>query len=165
MSSSRKHSGRLRRGDSLRVSVNVVQDGDSCIVNCIDRFGYSANSLRVRLHAIDAPEIDQPFGIDAADQLRKTIQGKIYTLRVWEPCDRYERVVGALYKNKLNRSVNRHMVRQGLAFRYADFGEMGGLGIADAEKQAKDERRGCMALASRWNAPLGDAPAKPRRRK
>ena len=100
-------------------------------------FRRARENLEIRLHAIDAPEYDQPLGREATHRLRRFAEGKRFTLRVWEPQDQFGRVVGVLYQRRLGQSVNRQMVQSGMAYRFTRYGEMNGLGLAEAERTAR----------------------------
>lgn len=139
----------LRPGESFSVRVTRVNDGDGCIVVRLGWFRRRRETLEVRLHAIDAPEYDQPFGREATHRLRRIAEGKRFSLRVWEPQDQFGRVVGVLYQRRLNRSVNRQLVESGMAYRFTRFGEMRGLGLADAENKARRRKLGV------WSLPKG----------
>ena len=139
----------LRRGDSFPVRVSRVKDGDGCVAVRLGWFGRTQGTFEVRLHAIDAPEHDQPFGREATNMLRRIAEGKRFNFKVWEPQDQYGRVVGVLYHRRLGRSINRQMVELGMAYRFSRHGEMSGLGLAQAEKNA---RRRKLAV---WSLPKG----------
>ena len=118
-----------------------VQDGDSLIV----RPGESnrEDSFRLRLYAIDAPEMDQQYGSDARSYLTRLVRNR--TDLILEPVDtdRYGRLVGVLFYRAAghNRSVNRLMVEQGLARWYSQYGGHN-LGLEQAEQDARRRRRG-----------------------
>ena len=139
----------LRRGDSFSVSVRRVKDGDGMMAVRLGWFGRARENLEIRLHAIDAPEYDQPFGREATHRLKRIAEGKRFTLKVWEPQDQFGRVVGVLYQRRLGQSVNRQMVESGLAYRFTRYGEMNGLGLADAERTARRKKLGV------WSLPKG----------
>lgn len=139
----------LRRGESFSVRVTRITDGDGCIVVRLGWFRRHRETLEIRLHAIDAPEYDQPFGREATHRLRRIAEGKRFTLKVWEPQDQFGRVVGVLYQRRLNRSVNRQLVESGMAYRFTRYGEMNGLGLSDAERHARRRKLGV------WSLPKG----------
>ena len=68
------------------VKVDRVTDGDTIVL--MDR-------TRVRLHGIDAPERDQPYGPIATAALENMVARSVYLVEVDE--DRYGRLVGQLY--------------------------------------------------------------------
>ena len=139
----------LRRGDSFSVRVSRVKDGDGMTAVRLGWFRRSRETLEVRLHAIDAPEYDQPFGREATHRLRRLSEGKRFTLKVWEPQDQFGRVVGVLYQRRLGQSINRQMVDSGMAYRFTRYGEMNGLGLSNAERTARRRKLGV------WSLPKG----------
>jgi endonuclease YncB( thermonuclease family) len=76
--------------------------------------------IRIRLHAIDAPESDQPHGRNARQVLSSLVFGKAVEVEPYEQ-DRYDRLVARLWLAHLD--VNAEMVSRGMARtyrRYAD---------------------------------------------
>ena len=124
------------------VRVVSVQDGDSLVVipSGVSRTG---NELRVRLYAIDAPEMDQEYGREARDYLGRLVRGRSDLMLEPVDTDRYGRLVGVLYYRDVGRrdSVNRLIVRQGLGRWYSRYGGSG-LGLERAEEEARRGRRG-----------------------
>ena len=114
-----------------------VIDGDSVEGN------YKGEWVRVRLYAIDAPELDQPGGPECAEHLSRMVgaSGAI-TLEV-VVVDRYGRKVGLLYPSAPHKrnSLNLRMVREGFAYAYTNFGGAD-LGVRVAEMDARESRRG-----------------------
>ena len=90
-------------------TVTDVIDGDTIRV----RLG--SGPITVRLHSIDSPERDQPWGVEAAAALRRRIEGLQVSL---EPVtqDRYDRLVAVVFLGDHN--VNAWLVRQGDAWAY-----------------------------------------------
>ena len=68
------------------VKVDRVVDGDTIVL--IDK-------TRVRLHGIDTPERDQPYGKQATSALDALIETKVFVEE--KDTDRYGRLVGVLY--------------------------------------------------------------------
>ena len=89
------------------VKVDRVTDGDTIVL--MDR-------TRVRLHGIDAPEQDQPYGSAATKALEGMISGSVYIVEVDE--DRYGRLVGHLFHSKEGYDINASMVCAGYAWWY-----------------------------------------------
>ena len=71
------------------VKVDRITDGDTIVL--MDR-------TRVRLHGIDAPERDQPYGPMATAALEYMVEKSVYVVEV--DTDRYGRMVGQLYHSK-----------------------------------------------------------------
>ena len=71
--------------------------------------------ITIRLVEIDAPEMDQPFGLASKNFLIKLTSNEKITYTS-EGEDRYGRTLGKLFKNKEN--LNALMVKSGLAWVY-----------------------------------------------
>ena len=92
------------------VKVDRVTDGDTIVL--MDR-------TRVRLHGIDAPERDQPYGPTATAALESMVALSVYLVAVDE--DRYGRLVGQLYHSKEGYNINASMVCAGYAWWYVRY--------------------------------------------
>ena len=86
-----------------------VVDGDTIKGNVDNK------EITIRLVEIDAPEMDQPFGVESKRFLKKLIESKKVTL-ISEGKDRYGRTLGELFVNKDN--INEKMVKSGFAWVY-----------------------------------------------
>ena len=86
-----------------------VVDGDTIKGNV------DSKRITIRLVEIDAPEMDQPFGVESKKFLEKLIENKKVTL-ITEGKDRYGRTLGELFVNKDN--INEKMVKSGFAWVY-----------------------------------------------
>ena len=71
--------------------------------------------ITIRLVEIDAPEMDQPFGLESKNFLIKLTSNEKITYTS-EGEDRYGRTLGKLFKNKEN--LNALMVKSGFAWVY-----------------------------------------------
>jgi endonuclease YncB( thermonuclease family) len=106
--------------------VKKVADGDTVqvVIN-------EGTKLKVRLHGIDAPEIQhinkgtgivsrpgQPYGEEAHRALEGKVLGKRVTLQIMD-IDRYRRMVSILYLGR--RDINRDMVAEGYAWAYKQY--------------------------------------------
>ena len=89
--------------------VTKVIDGDTIEVRQEKR------NYKVRLSEIDAPEINQRFGIESKNFLASLILNEEIEL-IYISEDRYGRIVAKIYKDK--KDINRSMVRNGLAWVY-----------------------------------------------
>ena len=87
--------------------VDRIVDGDTIVL--MDR-------TRIRLHGIDAPEKNQPYGSESTAALEKMVMQSVYLLEV--DVDRYGRVVGQLYHSKDGYDINASMVCAGYAWWY-----------------------------------------------
>ena len=134
----------MRPGRLFPVRVVAVQDGDSLIARAAhSRHG---GQYRIRLYAIDAPEHDQKYGLEARDYLRRLVWNRTDLMVEAVDTDQYGRLAGVLYYRAMGRrhSINRLMVEQGLAYWYREFGGHG-LGLEQAEENARRRRRGVWA--------------------
>ena len=77
----------------LSAKVIKVVDGDTVYLKHKE-YG----KLKIRLADIDAPEKDQPHGIDATETLKKLIDKRSVKLKKIT-VDRYNRIVGIIYAN------------------------------------------------------------------
>ena len=87
------------------VKVDRVTDGDTIVL---------MDSTRVRLHGIDTPERDQPYGFEATVALENMVETSVYIVEV--DTDRYGRTVGQLYHSKEGYDINASMVCAGHAW-------------------------------------------------
>ena len=87
------------------VKVDRVVDGDTIVL---------MDKTRVRLHGIDTPERDQPYGKQATRALDALIETKVFVAE--KDTDRYGRLVGVLYTPE-GLNVNLAMVCGGHAWR------------------------------------------------
>ena len=92
----------------------------------------------MRLYAIDAPELSQPYGVKARDEMRKMARGSMRLDAVSN--DRYGRVVGVVYRRNRKKSLNHMIVAAGLAYSYQRYGKLNG--IDEAEARARKRRLG-----------------------
>ena len=131
----------FRKGDTLHVVVERVVDGDGMWVQA-----HTGQRFEVRLHAIDAPEYGQALAEESQQHLHRLSYGQRFNLEVVTPQDRYGRVVGILrYPGNLKNSLNLQMVLSGWAYRYARYGDL--IGLELAENEAKRYRRGVWQTA------------------
>ena len=86
-----------------------VVDGDTI------RAETKGKEIKIRLVEIDAPEMNQPFGVQSKNFLNRLLYEKDVTL-IAQGEDRYGRVLGNLFSNELN--VNMLMVKFGFAWVY-----------------------------------------------
>jgi endonuclease YncB( thermonuclease family) len=116
------------------VVVGIV-DGDTADIRL------QSGMVRVRLHAVDAPERDQPHGAASKQALSRLVYGKQVNVEPIEQ-DRYDRLVARLWLDELD--VNAAMVEQGAAWVYRRYADDPAY-CAD-EKAARDRKRGLWAL-------------------
>ncbi|GAB2220744.1 hypothetical protein Drorol1_Dr00008415 [Drosera rotundifolia] len=102
-----------------------------------------ARKYRIRLRAIDAPEIAMPYGKEAKEELAKLVQGRSLKVLVYGE-DRYGRSVADIYCN--NRFAQEVMLKKGLAWHYAAYDKR--IELANWEKEARARRVGLWAAAN-----------------
>jgi endonuclease YncB( thermonuclease family) len=131
------------------VVVGVV-DGDTADVRL------DSGMIRVRFHAIDAPESGQPHGKAAKAALADLIYGRTVAVEPYEQ-DRYDRLVARIWLEELD--VNAEMIRTGNAWTYRKYAD--DPAYCSYEKAARDLKRGL------WRLPPGQrvAPWEWRQRK
>lgn len=125
-----------------RVTDIHVIDGDTI------RCRIDGKETSVRLYGIDAPEVEQLGGPDAADGLHRILRGYEQLVVEIMDVDIYGREVGLLYSRRGNRrnSVNLIMAREGLAYAYTRFGGAE-FGLTAAQSDARSARRGVWAAS------------------
>jgi endonuclease YncB( thermonuclease family) len=116
------------------VVVGVV-DGDTADVRL------ESGMIRVRLHAIDAPESGQPHGKAAKSALSDLVYGKAVDVEPFEQ-DRYDRLVARLWLGDLD--VNAQMLKGGNAWTYRRYADE--VAYCAYEHAARDLRRGFWRL-------------------
>lgn len=124
--------------------VVAVSDGDTVTVLTEDE-----TQVRVRLYGIDAPESGQDFGARAKQAASDLAFGQAVTVRTTR-VDRFGRTVGEVVLAD-GRSVNRELVRQGMAWHYAQVAPKDE-DMARLQAEAKRARRGL------WSQPDPVAP-------
>ena len=131
------------------VVVGVV-DGDTADVRL------ASGTVRIRLHAIDAPEMGQPYGKAAKTMLSDLVYGRTVDVEPYEQ-DRFDRLVARLWLGTVD--VNAELLKSGHAWTYRRYAD--DAGYCAFEKSARDLRRGL------WQAPPGEriAPWEWRQRK
>lgn len=138
--------GLAPRPESMPVEVVNVHDGDTITVQ------QGWQKVRVRLCGIDAPELDQPLGVQSRDNLRSLLAsvGNQVNLYVTDT-DRYGRKVAEVFvpihtpkQPEEERFVNGEQVQAGMAYLYARYASRcpNGGAIAQMEAVARQQRRG-----------------------
>lgn len=124
------------RGDampSFSARVVGVADGDTLTVS-----GGGRRTTRIRLNAIDAPELHQPGGQRSREALAALVAGRAEVRVEGIETDSYGRLVADLYVG--TNWVNAAMVACGWAWHYRHHG--GTRGLADAERTARARHLG-----------------------
>ena len=123
-----------RRGAlTLRVRVKVVAVTDGDTVKVITKKG--GTPLNVRLHGIDAPELDQEYGEESKEALTKMVEGKIIFVDI-VGVDRFGRQIGILHKGKPRNSFNKLLIELGFAYDWPTYGRV--WGGHNAQKRARE---------------------------
>lgn len=125
------------RAQSFSGRVVGVADGDTVDVLRDNR------AVRVRLHGIDCPERGQAFGRQAHQYTSKLVFGRTVTVHVRD-MDRYGRFVADVLLPD-GSSLNRELVRAGLAWHYVRYST--DKTLARLESEARASRRGLWADA------------------
>ena len=124
-------------------TVTRVKDGDTIVVEL------GSGPINVRLGSIDAPEKDQPWGVEATTALQSRVQAREVALKVVEQ-DRYERLVAVVYLGDEN--LNAWMAREGNAWAYRAYLE--DPEYCGLEDEARTSRLGLWAMTpTEWRAP------------
>ncbi len=114
-----------------------VKDGDSLVV---ERYDVKRTS-EIRLAGIDAPELDQPWGIQSRSGLRRIVLGKDVQVEVTDR-DRYGRLVGKLWQGRAY--VNAKMTLSGHAWAFDRY--LPDKEIRAGQEEAKRAGRGLWSL-------------------
>lgn len=115
--------------------VTDVIDGDTI------RVQLASGPIRVRLHAVDAPERDQPYGREALATLYARVANRDVELEVVDQ-DRYDRQVAVVVVAGVN--VNAELVQQGHAWAYREY--LTDLEYCRWEGAARQQQKGVWAL-------------------
>ena len=124
----------------FRGTVVSVADGDTIDLRRAD--GYT---VTVRLHGVDCPEKNQPYGARATEFTRRLVEGKRVTVRVGD-MDRYGRYIGAV-RLADGRSLNEELVAAGMAWWYRRYAP-DNTRLRSLEQQARAAERGLWSRES-----------------
>ncbi len=144
--------------EHYRIVEGSIYDGDTL------RVTDGGQEIKIRLCGIDAPEKDQPMGIEARDYLRSLVAvggGDIIVVPI--ETDRYGRTVAELFVpagGKKEIHLNSQMVMDGYAYHYAQYSSScpNKGAITRAEDMAKE---GALGL---WKNPNAERPWDHRKR-
>lgn len=122
--------------ESISGRVVNVSDGDTVTILIND-----AETIKVRLSEIDAPEKNQPWGNKSKQALTVLISNQTVTVSAHGK-DRYGRTLGTIYLNQKN--INKLMVQNGEAWAYTKY-------VVDQEyfllqEQAKTQKFGLWSI-------------------
>lgn len=135
----------VAQGTERVCQVTSVHDGDSMRMRCP---GFR-RTLPIRLDQVDAPELDQAYGIKSRDHLRSLCPvGK--QARVWDlGPDTYNRRLGRVFCD--GRDVNAAMIESGSAWVYEHYAN--DRNLQRLQKKAQSEKRGLWAGPKKPVAP------------
>ncbi len=114
-----------------QLEVKKIVDGDTVHVFFQDEL------LKVRLTEIDAPERDQPYGINSTDFLKDLLKEGKVDIDI-SGTDRYGRKLGRLYWR--DKDINRELVSAGYAWVYDDY--VTDLSFYDDQNRARYLKKG-----------------------
>jgi endonuclease YncB( thermonuclease family) len=112
-----------------------VHDGDTITVLDDDE-----EQHRIRMASIDAPELGQPYGRAARQELADLVAGKMVEIEPTDT-DRYGRTIAVVLLNSGN--VNREMVSRGVAWSYLKY--LDDPVLVNLEADARSTMRGLWA--------------------
>jgi len=115
--------------------VSKVIDGDTIWVE------NDNSNIKIRLSYIDAPELQQDYGIESRDFLSNLVLGKNVEIHSYRR-DRYKRVIGEVYIHNNNESIfiNAKLLKSGHAWVYKRYRKNPYL--MNLEKYAKINKNG-----------------------
>jgi len=119
----------------LKVLVVSVTDGDTVKV----KVKKNSDPIKIRLHGIDAPEMDQDYGPESKEALEKMVLNKVVYLDI-VGVDRFGRQVGILHRKTQRNSFNKLLVELGMAYNWPTYGRV--YGGHNAEERARSKRIG-----------------------
>jgi endonuclease YncB( thermonuclease family) len=112
-----------------------VKDGDSLVAKV------QGVAMEIRLAEIDAPELEQPYGRVAKQELASLASGQQLVIMPIDT-DRYGRTVAHVWNGSTH--VNAELVKRGAAWFYSEYASTEAL--YDVEQQARNAKRGLWAL-------------------
>jgi micrococcal nuclease len=121
----------------LRGTVVGIADGDTVDLRL------ESGMIRVRLHAVDAPEHDQPYGKAARRELSRLVYLRKVEVEPIEQ-DQYDRLVGRLWLGDMD--VSAELLRLGAAWVYRRYALESD--YCSAEQDARAQERGLWGLPS-----------------
>lgn len=98
--------------DPLKGLVIAVHDGDTLTLKVLNA------EKKIRLAGIDAPELNQPFGIDSRNALREAVLNREVRVEI-SKTDKFGRTLGLVTLD--GQDINYLQVRTGMAWVYQDY--------------------------------------------
>jgi len=128
------HNEQHQRSNHAQLHLKVVGVHDGDTITGLDE---SKTQFKIRLDAIDAPELGQPFGQASKKALSEKVFGKSVTV-IPKTKDKYGRTVGHVLID--GRDVNLEMLEDGMAWHYKHYDHNARL--ARAEEEARAAKKG-----------------------
>lgn len=97
----------------IQGKITKVYDGDTLTIL------HNNNKVKIRLYGIDAPELQQEFGIESQNNLENLCQIGNQALIEVKNKDKYNRIVGVVSCN--NQNANKEQVKNGYAWAYTEY--------------------------------------------
>jgi micrococcal nuclease len=116
----------------LTLKVVSVHDGDT-----FTGVNDSNQQVKVRLDAVDAPELGQPYGQASRKALGDKIFGKVVTVTT-KKHDRYGRTIGHVLIEK--RDINLELLEEGAVWHYEEYDH--NKRLREAEQSARAAKKG-----------------------
>jgi endonuclease YncB( thermonuclease family) len=127
-------------GASIEGKVVSVENGDTIMVKAD---GDESDTYQVKLHAVDAPDIGQPYYENARKSLSKLILKKDVTVKIQNAYAR-DMIIGTVYRD--GRDIGLELVEKGFAWHFKRFANQQPAGerksYADAQEYASTAGRG-----------------------
>jgi len=117
---------------NLTLKVVSVHDGDT-----LTGINDANEQVKVRLDAVDAPELSQPYGQASKKALADLVFGKVITVTT-KKHDRYGRTIGHVIVNK--RDVNIKLLEDGAVWHYEEYDH--NKRLREAEQSARAAQKG-----------------------
>lgn len=138
----------------LAGTVVGIADGDTVDVRL------ESGMIRVRLHAVDAPEHDQPNGKASRRELSRLVYLRTVEIEPIEQ-DAYDRLVARLWLDEVD--VNAELLKSGSAWVYRRYAR--DAAYCEYEKDAREQERGLWKLPTAQQVAPWEWRQRDRRRK
>ena len=119
----------------LKGVVDKISDGDTFVLRT------DSGTYKIRLYAIDAPELKQDFGSESKEYLKCLIANDSVFVNVAD-IDRYDRIIGSVSTRQYT-DISLQMICSGMAWHYSYFDKT--KKYIDSEKLARKNRLGLWA--------------------
>jgi len=114
--------------DLIAARVISVTDGDNLTV-----IGSDNKQVLIRLHGLDCPELEQPFGENAKEFTSNMCFGKIIMYRM-VGIDRFDRTIATVFLED-GKELNLEILKAGLAWHYERYSKR--QDYVDSEEEAR----------------------------